>query len=71
MKRKSQKILRVAILVETSSDWGRQVIEGIGRYSRRHELWNCFVEPHGLNERLIQYPPDWHPDGIIARVHTP
>jgi len=70
INRKQKKIPRVAVLVETSTDWGRQVIEGIGNYSRRHGPWNCFVEPHGLGESIIKLPQDWQPDGIVARVHN-
>jgi len=70
VKKRQKKILRVAVLVETSTDWGRQIVEGIGNYSRSNGPWNCFVEPHGLGESIIKLPEDWRPDGIVARVHT-
>ena len=42
---------RVAILVDTSTTWGREVIAGVHRYSREHVGWQLFVEPRGLEQR--------------------
>lgn len=58
---------RVAILVDTSSTWGRDVIAGIISYSRIYGRWNIFVEARGLEETM-QLPNGWNGDGVIARV---
>jgi len=58
---------RVAILVDTSSTWGRGVIAGIVSYTSTHGRWNIFVEARGLEETM-QLPGGWHGDGVIARV---
>ena len=58
---------RVAILVDTSTSWGRRVVKGINNYSLKHQAWQFFVEARGLEER-IQVPRGWHGDGVIARV---
>lgn len=58
---------RVAILVDTSTTWGRGVIAGVQRYSQENSGWQLFVEPRGLEQRQW-LPPAWKGDGVIARV---
>jgi LacI family transcriptional regulator len=60
----------VAVLVDTSTTWGRAVLRGINTYRLQHQQWEIFVEARGLEERL-RVPPGWRGDGIIARVSTP
>lgn len=59
--------LRVALLVDTSTGWSSQVIQGVGQYVRQHTRWLLFIEPRGALERL-RVPRHWQVDGIIARV---
>lgn len=61
---------RVAVLVDTSTSWGREIISGIHQYSRRHGNWHLFVEARGLDDSA-PLPRGWQGDGIIARVGTP
>ena len=58
---------RVAILVDTSTTWGREVIAGVHRYSQEHVGWQLFVEPRGLEQRQW-LPTAWKGDGVNARV---
>ena len=44
-------VKRVAILVDTSTTWGRDVIAGVHRYSRENVGWQLFVEPRGVEQR--------------------
>lgn len=60
---------RVAVLVDTSTSWGRRIHEGIHHYSQRHGRWQLFVEARGMEERLT-LPRGWRGDGVIARVST-
>ena len=57
---------RVAILIETSTSWGRGIIWGIGRYVRQNGPWDLHLEPSGYEERL-SVPSGWVGEGIIAR----
>lgn len=57
----------VAILVDTSTTWGREVIAGVHRYSRERSRWQLFVEPRGVDQRRW-LPAAWKGDGVIARV---
>lgn len=58
---------RVAVLIGTSTEWGRRVVRGITSYMRAHRPWYLWMELMGpqLQPRL---PPGWRGDGIIARV---
>lgn len=60
-------MLRVAVLVDTSTSWGRRLVTGVHRYVRRQGPWQLFVEARGMEER-IRVPRGWRGDGIIARI---
>lgn len=60
---------RVALLIDTSTSWGRRLIQGINSYATQHGNWQFFVEARGMDERL-RLPKDWEGDGIIARVSS-
>ncbi len=63
----AKQIPRVAVLVDTSTDWSRRVITGIMQYIRAHEFWHVFVESRGVDESL-ELPRGWRGDGVIARI---
>lgn len=63
----AEHVLKVAVLVDSSTGWGRRLIQGILSYARRHKPWQIWVEPRGRNEHL-RPPPGWAGHGIIARV---
>jgi LacI family transcriptional regulator len=60
-------IPRVALIVEMSGIYGRQILQGISRYVRSHKPWSIFLEQRELRAP----PPPWllrHKwDGIICR----
>lgn len=60
---------RVAILIETSTSWGRRIIEGIGQYARTNGPWEFYLDARGFNEN-IELPIGWVGDGVIARIRT-
>jgi LacI family transcriptional regulator len=70
LKKKTVGIARIAILVETSTSWGRQIVAGILNYSEQNGPWHLFIEPWGLEESLA-VPKGWKGDGIIACVRNP
>jgi len=61
---------KVAVLVDTSTSWGRRIIEGVHRYQQSHSNWQLFVEPRGVDQRRW-LPEGWKGDGVIARVGFP
>ncbi len=60
----------VALLTETSTEYGRSLLRGILRYSRLHGLWLFYIVPEHLDQFL---PPrgSWLRDGILARTRSP
>jgi LacI family transcriptional regulator len=58
---------RVALIVEMSGIYGRQILGGIARYTRSHRPWSVFLEQRELRAP----PPPWllrtRWDGIICR----
>ena len=61
----------VALLVETSLASGRDILQGIARYTREHGPWSLYHQPRSLEEKLPIWLKTWKGDGIIARVQTP
>lgn len=61
--------LRVAVLVETATAFGRGVIKGIGAYAKVHGPWQFQIQTGHLIQNL---PPisEWDGDGVIARIET-
>lgn len=60
---------QVALLIETATSTGRQILRGIGRYIQTHAGWECYISP-GLSDRFPAGLGDWKGDGILATVHT-
>ncbi len=58
----------VAVLVATSTGWGRRLIRGITNYAEKHGPWHLWTEPRGFSEAM-HLPTGWDGDGVIARIH--
>ncbi|MGB7160938.1 MAG: DNA-binding transcriptional regulator [Tepidisphaeraceae bacterium] len=61
---------RVAILIDTSTGWGRRIATGICNYGKKHGPWHLSIRERGQSERL-RAPRGWSGDGVIARVSDP
>lgn len=61
---------RVALLIQTATDWSRQVLAGIARYADKLGGWDFYLEPRGLDERMA-LPRDWAANGAIVRLTHP
>ncbi len=57
---------RIILLLETSREFGRQLIIGVARYSRLYGPWTFYKEPTDLRSSIPQLK-NWKPDGIIMR----
>ncbi len=60
----------VALIVETSSSYGRDLLAGIVRYMRVHDEWSVFLEQRDLAKKPPSWLADWKGDGIISRATT-
>jgi LacI family transcriptional regulator len=63
-----RQLPHIALLIETSREYGRGLLRGVARYHQEHGPWSVYFEPHGLNERPPSWLKDWRGDGIIARI---
>jgi LacI family transcriptional regulator len=62
------RLPHIALLIETSREYGRGLLRGVARYHQEHGPWSIYFEPHGLNERPPSWLKSWRGDGLIARV---
>jgi LacI family transcriptional regulator len=69
-KRKKPHLPEVLLLVETSTGYGRGILEGIGRYVRERGPWLISFERRGQADLLPRWLRKWQGDGIIARSGT-
>ena len=61
----------VALIVETSIHYGREVLGGITRYVRSHQPWSCFLEQRELWSSPPAWLNAWKGSGVICRKTTP
>jgi LacI family transcriptional regulator len=62
---------RVALDVETSLNYGRQILDGVSRYIRANRPWSIYLEQHELGSDLPGLLKRWSGDGVITRQATP
>jgi LacI family transcriptional regulator, galactose operon repressor len=67
---KTCKVPRVALLIETSRSYGRDLLVGIAQYVRSHGPWSIEFQEGDTTERSPDWFKNWDGDGIIARVKT-
>lgn len=60
----------VAVIVETSSQYGRNLIAGISRFSRLHG-WHLLFEYRGRNTAEPEWLADFEGDGVITTHPSP
>jgi LacI family transcriptional regulator len=58
----------IALLIETSREYGRGLLRGVARYHQEHGPWSIYFEPHGLNDPPPSWLKNWRGDGILARI---
>lgn len=61
----------VALIVETSVAYGRQILGGVARYLRAHGSWSIFLDERELSAAPPEWLLNWDGDGIICRSTTP
>ena len=64
------RIPQVALLIETSTGYGRGLLRGILLYSRLHGPWSLHVAPGHLDQALPK-ARSWRGTGIIGRISSP
>ena len=60
----------VALIIETSSGYGRELLTGVARFMRMHDDWSVFLEQRDLTKKPPSWLANWNGDGIISRATT-
>jgi LacI family transcriptional regulator len=61
---------RVALLIETTRTYTRELLAGVRRYVAAHGPWSCFIELRALESGPPPWLNKWDGDGIISRTQT-
>jgi LacI family transcriptional regulator len=64
-------VRKVALLIETSNRYGRDLLYGVRDWMREGERWAIRFTEQGRRAPLPTWLKDWQGDGIIARVDSP
>ncbi|MGY8674005.1 MAG: xylose operon transcription regulator XylR, partial [Verrucomicrobiia bacterium] len=70
MKSEGKRIRRVAVLVETTRTYTRELLAGVRRYVAQHGPWSVFLELRALDSSPPPWLKNWDGDGILSRTFT-
>ncbi len=62
--------LRIALLIESSRGYGRNLLAGIASYARTFGPWTFHHEERAFGDPLPDKLKDWRPQGVIARLEN-
>lgn len=68
--KQSHSVLRVAILVETTRSYTRDLLSGVRRYLDSHGPWSTFLELRALDSSVPPWLENWDGDGVLTRTHS-
>jgi LacI family transcriptional regulator len=61
----------VALVVETSTTFGRQVLCGIARYIRENSPWSVYFSERSVYDSCPSWLKRWSGNGVISRAFSP
>jgi LacI family transcriptional regulator len=64
----SRSIPRVALLIESSRNYGRGILRGIAQYAHVRGPWSFFTQERELHSGIPAWLQTWKGHGIIARI---
>lgn len=70
MPTKRRRIPRVALLIETTRSYTRDLLAGVRRYLAEHRTWSTFLELRALDSAPPPWLKNWDGDGILSRTFT-
>lgn len=59
----------VALLIESSRAYGREICLGAAEYARQHGEWNFVLQEHDLRSGVPEWLKTWKGDGILSRIY--
>jgi LacI family transcriptional regulator len=60
----------VALLIETSNAYARELLHGIRSYWREHRSWTIYLPENARGQPPPAWLKNWKGDGIIARIEN-
>ncbi len=70
MNRPTPQSKRISLIIETSTESGRNLLHGVMRYARQKPDWFIHHEWRNTDVFTPQWLRFWHGDGMIARLET-
>lgn len=70
MPNRPKRIPRVALLIETTRTYTREMLGGVRRYLAEHGPWSTFLELRALDSSPPAWLQRWDGDGILTRTFT-
>ena len=62
---------RVALVIETSTSFGRTLLGGIAAYVRENRPWSVYFSERSVFDPVPDWLQHWKGDGIISRTTSP
>ena len=59
----------VALLIESSRSYGREICLGAAEYAHQHGEWNFVLQEHDLRTGVPEWLKTWKGDGILCRIY--
>lgn len=70
MTPRPRRIRRVALLIETTRTYTRDLLSGVRRYLAENTTWSTFLELRALDSAPPPWLHTWDGDGILCRTFT-
>lgn len=64
-----EKPPHIALLIESSREYGRGLLRGVARWARENGPWSIYFRPLGLEQSPPPWLTGWRGDGILARIN--
>ena len=61
---------KVALLVETSNSYARELLHGVRAYLRENRPWSIYLGEHGRGDAPPAFLRHWKGDGLLVRIET-
>jgi LacI family transcriptional regulator len=67
VQRRAKSLPHVALTIETSKGYGRELLAGVSKYVRLHGPWSLYLAERGQDDPDPAWLSSWDGDGIITR----
>lgn len=61
----------IALIIETSTSFGRRLIRGVAQYARENGPWSVYLEQRSIYDPAPPWLKTWEGDGVISKAAYP